>query len=80
MAVSGSDINDDFIKACRDGDLTKFNDLVDRADVNYVSESGNQAGSRNFTIKVNSFKIHFTSTIIVMDRFSIGREFPLLEL
>jgi len=39
VAVSGSDINDDFIKACRDGDLAKFNDLVDRADVNYVSES-----------------------------------------
>ena len=54
VAVSGSDINDDFIKACRDGDLARFNDLVDRADVNYVSESGNQGGSRNSTIKVAS--------------------------
>ena len=33
-------VNESFIKACRDGDLAKFADLVDRADVNYVSESG----------------------------------------
>ena len=33
-------MNESFIKACRDGDLAKFADLVDRADVNYVSESG----------------------------------------
>ena len=29
-----------YSQACRDGDLAKFNDLVDQADVNYVSESG----------------------------------------
>ena len=33
-------VNEIFIKTCRDGDLAKFADLVDRADVNYVSESG----------------------------------------
>merc|ERR1719483_307941 len=27
------------MKACRDGDLVRFNDLLDSADVNYVSES-----------------------------------------
>ena len=36
-------MNENFIKACRDGDINKFNELVSRADVNYVSESG---GSR----------------------------------
>ena len=38
--VTLSKVNESFIKACRDGDLAKFADLVDRADVNYVSESG----------------------------------------
>ena len=38
--VALSKVNENFIKACRDGDLAKFADLVDRADVNYVSESG----------------------------------------
>ena len=33
-------MNESFIKACRDGDINKFNELVSRADVNYVSESG----------------------------------------
>ena len=33
-------VNENFIKACRDGDINKFNELVSRADVNYVSESG----------------------------------------
>jgi len=38
MAAS-AEVNENFIKACRDGDLPKFNDLLDIADVNYVSES-----------------------------------------
>ena len=36
---ASADINENFIKACRDGDLPKFNDLLDVSDVNYVSES-----------------------------------------
>ena len=40
-------VNESFIKACRDGDLAKFADLVDRADVNYVSESGQSHSNSN---------------------------------
>ena len=40
MAVVPSQVNENFIKACRDGDLESFNQLVVQADVNYVSESG----------------------------------------
>lgn len=40
MAVVPSQVNENFIKACRDGDLESFNQLVLEADVNYVSESG----------------------------------------
>ena len=36
---TSADLNENFIKACRDGDLPKFNELLDIADVNYVSES-----------------------------------------
>jgi len=36
---ASADLNENFIKACRDGDLPKFNELLDIADVNYVSES-----------------------------------------
>ena len=40
MAVVPSQVNENFIKACRDGDLESYNQLVVKADVNYVSESG----------------------------------------
>ena len=40
MAVVPIQVNENFIKACRDGDLESFNQLVVQADVNYVSESG----------------------------------------
>ena len=38
MSASAEE-NESFIKACRDGDLVRFTELAERADVNYVSES-----------------------------------------
>ena len=38
MSASAEE-NESFIKACRDGDLARFTELAERADVNYVSES-----------------------------------------
>ena len=40
MSVVPAETNENFIKACRDGDLGRYNELVSQADVNYVSESG----------------------------------------
>ena len=40
VAVADNLVNENFIKSCRDGDVEKYNDLVNQADVNYVSESG----------------------------------------
>ena len=40
MSVVPVHTNENFIKACRDGDLDRYNQLVGQADVNYVSESG----------------------------------------
>jgi len=39
LANSNPETNENFIKACRDGDLAQFNALIKTADVNYVSES-----------------------------------------
>ena len=44
MAGNTLQTNEDFIKACRDGDLDRYNELVSQADVNYVSESGESVG------------------------------------
>jgi len=39
LAASKAEVNENFIKACRDGDLALFNSLLGSADVNHVSES-----------------------------------------
>jgi len=39
LAASKAEVNENFIKACRDGDLALFNSLLGTADVNHVSES-----------------------------------------
>ena len=44
MAVVPSQVNENFIKACRDGDLDNYTQLVGQAEVNYVSESGGWSG------------------------------------
>ena len=40
MSLAPLQTNENFIKACRDGDLESYNQLVVQADINYVSESG----------------------------------------
>ena len=60
MSVVPVQTNENFIKACSDGDLDRYNQLVGQADVNYVSESGEcqnlveAAGNSSFQVTASS--------------------------